>query len=85
MLQIIILHEGRNQKIYEAKDHTTLTTFDSNKGFIDLEPIKDYVGANVIIAHYNKQGDIVTLDYEQQKLLTKVSKDPNGMWFIEYK
>lgn len=87
MLQISILHEGKNLKIYDAKDHatlTTLTTFDSSKGFINLAPLREYVGKTVMISHYNKKGDVITFDYEQPKRLTKVDTDSDGMWFIEY-
>ena len=84
MLQISIYHEGNSLKVYDAKDHTTLTTFDTTKGFIDLEPIRPYVGQRICLAHYNKHGDAIVFDYEQHKLLTKVDKDSNDMWFFEY-
>lgn len=87
MLQISFLHEGTSLKIYEAKDHATLTiltTFDYSKGCINLEPLQGYVGRTVIVSHYNKIGDAIIFDYEQPKKLLKVDKDSNGMWFIEY-
>ena len=87
MLQISFVHEGTSLKIYEAKDHAkmeVLAIFDDSKGFINLEPLREYVGRTVIISHYNKMGDAIIFDYEQPKKLIKVDTDSDGMWFIEY-
>lgn len=87
MLQLSILHEGTSLKIHTIQDNetsTTLTTFDNNKGLIDLGVIKDRVGEQVVIAHYNKNGDEIIFDYEQRKTISKVDKDSDGVWFIEY-
>ena len=87
MLQISILHEGSNLKIYDVKDNATsaiLATFNKSKGFIDLEFLKEHVGESIIISHYNKNDYVISFDYEQQRVLTKVDLDSDGMWFIEY-
>ena len=37
-----------------------------------------------MIAHYINENNSTRLDYEHEKTITKVEKDENGIWFVEY-
>ena len=84
MLQISLIHELGGLKIRDAKDCTTLTTFDDAKGYIDLGPIQPYVGQRFCLIHYDKHGDETVFVHKEHKLLAAVDKDSNGIWFLEY-
>ena len=87
MLQISILHEKNKIKVFEIKSIDTLTvlsTFDESTGKIDLEPLKDRIGEQAMITHFNKENDCTKFDYEHVKTITKVDTDENGIWFFEY-
>ena len=87
MLQITIVHCNNNTKIQEVIDHDlhdVIATFDKDKGYIDLGPLTKYIGKDIIISHYNIKDNTMTFDYEQSKVLTKVDRDSDNMWFIEY-
>ena len=87
MLQITILHEENKIKVLEIKSLDTLTvlsTFDESTGKIDLEPLKDHIGEQVIISHFNKENDCTMFDYEHIKTINKVDQDENAIWLFEY-
>lgn len=87
MLQISILHEKNKIKVLEIKSLDTLTvlsTFDESTGKIDLEPLKDHIGEQAMITHFNKENNCTKFDCEHVKTITKVDTDENGIWFFEY-
>ena len=89
MLQLKIIHEfGKNYiaeiVINKNTGPETLSSFDNIKGSINLEPLKDYIGQKAMISHYINENNSTRLDYEHEKTITKVEKDENGIWFVEY-
>lgn len=87
MLQIIIVTDGHYQYIQEIKKYDTkevIVAFNEETNKISLEPIVQYVGEKITISHYVKEGEDMYFDYEYVQTITKVDKDKDGLWFIEW-
>lgn len=85
MIQIKIIHHTDEtttvDEIIEQGDNPVrLAKFDKEKGFIDFSVIKDRIGEEIIIDHYNED----SFDYSCKKVLHKVGKDEHGIDFISY-
>lgn len=88
MLQISILHSEDSVIIQEVKDLSkleVLTIFDDKKGYIDLKCLKDYIGQQVIVSHFKKDFSGPQFDYDSIKTITKIDRDENDIWFLQYR
>lgn len=87
MLQIIIIHEPNAMHISEVKDLETMTslaTFDEEKKCTDLSVLNPHIGESILVTHFIRNNECTRLDYEQEKTLTNVGTDGNGLTFVEY-
>lgn len=86
MLQLDIYHSGKKTYINAVLENgNTLVEFDHEKGLIDLSVLCGREGTEMIVRHYNVTEDNqVVFDYGMDKVLGKVDKDENGMWFVQY-
>lgn len=87
MLQIIIIHEPHAVQISEVRDldaQCSLSTFDEDKKCIDLSVLTPHVGETIMVTHFIKENECTRLDYEHEKVLTKVGTDDNGFMYVQY-
>lgn len=86
MLQIKIIHreDGTSivSEILDSKDGkiNKLAEFDYEKNCVDFDIIKDRIGDEILLDHYNGN----QYDYSARKTLTKVDYDNDGIGFIAY-
>lgn len=87
MLQIIIVHESDTLHIDEVRDLETmesLAKFDVTKKSTDLSALATHIGETILVTHFSRGDGCTRIDYEQEKTLTNVGTDSNGLTFVEY-
>lgn len=85
MLQLDVYHGEKVCYIASIRENgELLAEFDHKVKTIDLSVLCGKEGSELSVRHYNIDSGKPVLDYEADKVLGKVDKDDNGIWYIEY-
>lgn len=85
MLQLDIYHTQEGRYINDILDNgEVLAEMDKETSMIDLSVLEGREGTEMIVRHYNLVDGKPVFDYGADKVLGKVGKNENGLYFIEY-
>ena len=87
MLQVVFIHNGNTNYIHDIREIETgkiLSSFDGNAKKIDLSPLKDHIGENIMITHLNRTNECIVFDYEHVKTLNDVVMEGNNAGYFTY-
>lgn len=84
MLQINIIHDKNTHyigSVFRSESSELICEFDPSTQKTDIEKLKPYIGADVVVNHTYQDG---REPYMIQGILTDVELSDDGFWYIEY-